>query len=231
VWALSPAFRQGECGRLHAPEFRMLEWYRPGWDDRRIAAETIALLAALTGWPPDHETIAWRDAFRRHAGLDPRTATMDDLRRRLGPDAAAVGADRDAALDLILVRDVEPGLGRGRWTVLTDYPAAAAAQARLRTDADGIPVAARFELYRDGIELANGYWELADAGELDARLDAELARRDPALGFARDARYAAAMAAGLPDCAGVAVGFDRVVMLALGLGSVAETQAFGWDRA
>jgi lysyl-tRNA synthetase class 2 len=227
VWTLAPAFRRGERGRLHAPEFRMLEWYRVGWDDRRLLGEVIELLAMLGDWSGAHEILTWREAFRRHAGLDPATAGDDELYARLAGDAAVVRGDRRAALDLLLTRDVEPWLGRGCWTALVDYPAEASAQARLRPGEDGAPVAARFELYRDGIELANGYHELTDATELQTRLDAELTRRDA--GEAHDQRFAAAMSAGLPDCAGVAVGFDRVVMLALGLDSVAATQAFSWD--
>ena len=138
-----------------------------------------------------------------------------------------VDGDRRAALDLLLTRDVEPQLGRGRWTALVDYPAEASAQARLRSGEDGVPVAARFEIYRDGIELANGYHELSDAGELARRLAGELSRRSA--GERLDQRFLAAMAAGLPSCAGVAVGFDRVVMLSLGLSTVAETRTFAWE--
>ncbi len=230
VWTLAPAFRRGELGSRHAPEFRMLEWYRPGWDDRSICAETIAVLDALTGFGAEVETLSWREAFRRHAGIDPRDIGDAELIARIGADASAARGERSAALDLLLTREVEPKLGRGHWTVLTDYPASAAAQARLRTDVEGDAVAARFEIYREGIELANGYWELTDAGELGARLQHELDLRQPGSAI-RDARFEAAMAAGLGDCAGVAVGFDRVVMLALGLDRLEMTQAFAWDRA
>lgn len=229
VWTLAPAFRAGERGQRHAPEFRMLEWYRVGWDDRRLALEVIALFAALTGWNQEHEIITWRDAFRTHASVDPVTADEAALSARLGTDAAVAAGDRRIALDLLLTRDVEPHLGRGKWTVLTDYPADQCAQARIRQSADGSPVAARFELYRDGIELANGYHELLDGRALRDRLAQELTGRHA--GERHDDRFLAAMAAGLPDCAGVAVGFDRVVMLALGLPDIASTQAFTWGDA
>lgn len=229
AWTLAPAFRRGELGRRHQPEFRMLEWYRPGWDDRGLRDETVALLSELCGWPAECETITYRDALLRHAGVDPFAADHRAVLSALGDDASAVADDPHAALDLLLALRVEPHLGRGRWTALTDYPPWASAQARLRTDADGRPVAARFEIYRDGVELANGYHELRDATELGQRLAAEQAAREP--GVARDVCFEAAIAHGLGDCAGVAVGFDRVVMLALGLGSVAETQAFPADRA
>ena len=228
VWALHPAFRRGEVSRRHQPEFRMLEWYRVGWDDHRLLAETVALLADLTGFDDTTEVLTWRAALIRHAGLDPVSADDDAWRGVLGDETSAVTVDgrldHDLAADLALANLVEPHLGRGRWTALTEYPIRLAAQAQIR---DG--VTARFEIYRDGIELANGYHELTDAHELAARLGAEQATRADAP--ALDYHFAAAMDAGLPNCAGVAVGFDRVVMLALGLTEVAATMAFPWDRA
>ncbi len=229
VWTLAPAFRSGERGQRHAPEFRMLEWYRLGWDDRQLASEAIALLASLTGWSTDHTVLTWRDAFIAHAGIDPVTDDDATIIARLGADAAVAAGERRIALDLLLARDVEPRLGRATWTVLTDYPAEQCAQARIRTDSNAVPVAARFEIYRDGIELANGYHELLDGSDLRERLNRELAQRTT--GERLDERFLAAMSAGLPDCAGVAIGFDRVVMLALGLASVEQTQAFGWSNA
>lgn len=233
LWTLAPAFRTGECGRRHAPEFRMLEWYRPGWDDGRLRQEVVELLDVLTGLGTTTEVLSWRDAFRRHAGIDPVTADDRQLGLALGEAVEAVMSgdrlDRPAALDLLLTERVEPHLGQACWTALTDYPAAACAQARLRTGADGLTVAARFEIYRQGVELANGYWELSDGTELARRLQTELDLRSG--GERLDRRFLEAIAAGLPDCAGVAVGFDRVVMLALGLDDIALTQAFPWDRA
>ncbi len=229
VWTLAPAFRRGELGSRHQPEFRMLEWYRPGWDDIRLRNETVELLADLSGWPAECETLSYRNAFVRHTGVDPFAADPLAILAALGDAADAVADDPHAALDLLLAMRVEPHLGRGRWTALNDYPPWASAQARLRWDGAGRQVAARFEIYRDGIELANGYHELRDAAELGQRLAAELATRKPDV--ARDARFEAAIAHGLGDCAGVAVGFDRVVMLALGLKTVGETQAFPADRA
>lgn len=225
VWALAPAFRRDEAGRRHRPEFRMLEWYRPGWDDRALIAECLELLTLLTSGSTNHEVLTWRDAFRRYVHLDPITADDAALRTALGPHADAP-RDRSEALDLLLGLHIEPHLGHGCWTVLTDYPATAAAQARLRTDADGQAVAARFEIYRDGLELANGYHELTDAAALRERLDHERTRRADAKRLHLDERFLAAMAHGLGDCAGIAVGFDRVVMLALGLQDVGETLAF-----
>lgn len=230
IWTLAPAFRSAEHGRKHRSEFRMLEWYRPGWDDIRLCDEVIDLFDLLTGYGRAQEHLTWRDSFRRHASLDPLTASDSDLRTALGT-AASAARDRRECLDLLLSELVEPHLGRNCWTVLTDYPPEAAAQARIRTGADGTAVAARFEVYRNGIELANGYWELDDGAELARRLESERTGRDDPSAILHDARFAAAMHAGLGDCAGVAVGFDRVVMLALGLNSVAETMAFPWEEA
>lgn len=210
VWTLAPAFRAGERGARHQPEFRMLEWYRLGWDDARLADETVELLRTLTGLPGPVERLPWRQAWIR-AGLDPEAVGPGD------------GFDREERLDLLLAERVEPLLGRGCWTVLTDYPASGAAQARIRSDAAGRAVAARFEVYRDGIELANGYHECPDAAELRARHEAELPGHP---GCRLDEAFHAMLAEGFPDCAGVAVGFDRAVMLALGLATVAETMAF-----
>ncbi len=230
VWALAPVFRQAEQGRKHLPEFRMIEWYRPGWDDWRLLREVLALFDHLTGLGTTHEVIGYRDAFRRYMGLDPQTASDAQIEGLLGSQAAAAqtaaGAlDRYVALDLLMADRIEPNLGKGHWTVVTDYPVHVAAQARLRADEDDQPVAARFEIYRDGLELCNGYWELTDSAELGGRLESELAKRSDQ-GLVRDSRFEAAMAHGLPDCAGVAVGFDRLVMLALGLPSIDQAVAF-----
>ena len=207
VWTLAPAFRAGERGLRHQPEFRMLEWYRLGWDDVRLADETVEVLRQITALPGPAERLSWHAAWAR-AGLDPDAVQ------------AADGFSREERLDLLLTERVEPLLGRGCWTILIDYPASGAAQARVRRDAQGRPVAARFELYRDGIELANGYHECSDAAELRARHEAELPLHP---GCTLDASFHACLAEGFPDCAGVAVGFDRAVMLALGLPDVAST--------
>ena len=230
VWALAPAFRMGERSHRHQPEFRMLEWYRPGWDERQLLDEVLALLALLTGWDRACEVITYREAFIRHVAIDPEHVGSAQLAELAHGAGAEIAADRDAAIDWLLATRIEPHLGRERFTALTGYPQRLAAQARLRMEADGVRVAARFELYWRGIELANGYHELSDAAELAARLGQERSHRQDST-LAPDHRFESAMRAGLPDCAGVALGFDRVLMLTLGLTEVAQTMAFSWDLA
>ena len=237
VWQLARVFRDGERGRLHHPEFTLLEWYRVGWDHRRLMGEVAALVAELIGdpTPAPVETLTYREAFLRHAGLDPFTADAAAWRAAAaghGIDCAGLdGDDTDGWRDLLLTHAVEPHLGRGRLTFLHDYPASQAALARVR--AGDPPVAERFELYWQGIELANGFHELTDAAEQRRRIEADLARRREAglPEVAPDAHFLAALEAGMPDCAGVALGVDRLLMLKLGLESIDEVLAFPVERA
>jgi lysyl-tRNA synthetase class 2 len=237
IWQLARVFRDGERGRLHHPEFTLLEWYRVGWDHHRLMGEVAEL---VTGLLDDHrlgpvETLTYREAFVAHAGLDPFTAdraTWRDAASRHGIDCAGLDdADLDGWRDLLLVHAVEPNLGQGRLTFLHDYPASQAALARAR-DGDP-PLAERFELYWQGIELANGFHELTDPAEQRRRIVADLARRStlglPAVPV--DDRLLAALDHGLPACAGVAVGIDRLLMLKLGLDSIDQVLAFPVERA
>lgn len=234
IWQLGKACRDGEAGSRHNPEFTLLEWYRPGWDHHRLIGEVEALLAALLG-TGSGERLTYREAFRRHAGVDPFTASLAELQQRcaaLGVDTGALPADRETWLQLLLATVVEPRLGQGGApTFLLDFPAEQAALARVRPGEP--PVAERFEAFVAGVELANGYHELADATEQQRRFDADLAARAahglPAV--PADERLLAALAHGLPDCAGVALGFDRLVMLAVGASRIDEVIAFPLARA
>jgi lysyl-tRNA synthetase class 2 len=235
IWQLCKAFRDGEAGRRHNPEFTMLEWYRPGWDHHALMDEVEALLAALLGpFDGPGERLTYREAYLRHAGVDPFTATATELRARcaaLGVASDDLGEAREPWLHLLLSTVVEPHLGRGRPSFVLDFPAAEAALARVRPGEP--PVAERFEAFVEGVELANGYHELADPVEQERRFAADLAaRRARGLpGVDADARLVAALAHGFPDCAGVALGFDRLVMLALGTDDIAQVIAFPADRA
>lgn len=237
VYQLAKVFRDGESGRRHNPEFTMLEWYRIGFDHRALMDEVAALLALLLGErlraPP--EFVSYRAAIERAIGLDPYLAPVPALlgaaRAALGDVPESLADDRDGCLDLLMGALVGPALGRDRITFVHEYPASQAALARLLPGEP--PVAARFEAYVGGLELCNGFHELADADEQRRRFEADLAIRR-ARGLPQtpiDERLLAALAHGLPDCAGVALGFDRVVMLALGSDDIRDAIAFTIDDA
>jgi lysyl-tRNA synthetase class 2 len=238
IYQLCKVFRDAEAGRLHNPEFTLLEWYRVGFDADRLMDETAALIAeALAGSRAlaAPEKLTYAQAFERYAGIDPfaaDTAVFAACARRHGlraPDG--MPDDPDPWRDLLLTHVIEPQLGRGRVTLLYDYPASQAALARIRPGPP--PVAERFEAYLDGIELANGFHELNDAAEQRARFERDRAKRTqqglPAVPM--DTRLLAALEAGLPDCAGVALGVDRLVMLAAGADSIQDVLAFPIERA
>lgn len=236
IYQLFRAVRGGEGGRRHNREFTLLEWYRPGWDHLRLIGEVEELLAEVLGGRAV-ERLTYAEAFRRHAGLDPHRASVAELDRAIaarglaGP-AFAVG-DRDSRLHLLMGFAVEPSLGPGV-TVIHDFPASQASLARVRPATAGEPaVAERFEVFVDGVELANGFHELTDAAEQRRRFAADLARRRSA-GLPTppaDERLLAALEHGLPPSAGVALGFDRLVMLATGAAAIDEVIAFPADRA
>ncbi|MHB8903356.1 MAG: EF-P lysine aminoacylase EpmA [Thermoguttaceae bacterium] len=234
IYQVAKVFRREESGPLHNPEFTMVEWYRAG----QTLAEGIDLLdqlaqAALGRGPA--RRLTYRQAFLDHAALDPLAAPMHALHaaasRTGAPPPHLHADDRDGWLDWILVEQVQPHLGRDRPLILSDYPASQAALAQVRHEDP--PVAERFELYADGVELANGYHELTDPEVLRQRIAASNAARiadgkDP---LPAESRLLAAMDAGLPPCTGVALGFDRLVMLAAGAERVDQVMAFPFDRA
>ncbi|HEY9149074.1 MAG TPA: EF-P lysine aminoacylase EpmA [Gammaproteobacteria bacterium] len=228
IYQLCKVFRQGEAGRRHNPEFTLLEWYRPGYDHHALMDEVAALVAPLLGLEGEAERLSYREAFLRHLEIDPLSASLPELRQC----AAAHGirgfddeGARDVWLDLLLTHCIEPELGRDRLCFLYDYPASQAALARLNPDDQR--VAERFELYYRGVELANGFHELADASEQRRRFEAELSTRaEQGLEQVPLDEYLLAALEQLPHCSGVALGIDRVVMLALGAESLDEVMAF-----
>ncbi len=192
--------------------------------------------SARTAFVRPFDRLTYDEAFKRHAGtkvLKLSTAQLADVARSRGiePPPGLRADDRDGWLNLLLAELVEPHLGRERGQFLYDYPASQAALARIRKDDP--PVAERFELYMGGVEICNGYHELTDAGELRKRMRSQAAvrkqegRRD----LPQQSRLLDAMDAGLPACAGVALGFDRLMMQAVGAPSIAEVMAFPFDRA
>ena len=230
IYQLCRVYRDGEIGRWHQPEFTLLEWYRVGWDETGLMGEVDDLLRNLLApHRPRKSTtrLTYRQAFRRHLDIDPDEDSAA-LSRRLGNLGipAPRGLDHDALLDLALGAVIAPGFDPDDITFVHDYPASQAALARIKPASP--PVAARFEAFSGGLELANGYSELTDADEQRARFEAERRKRRetgqpvPPL----DEDLLAALSHGLPPCAGVAVGVDRVVALAAGLDNLADTMSF-----
>ncbi|MGA9851951.1 MAG: EF-P lysine aminoacylase EpmA [Gammaproteobacteria bacterium] len=236
IWQLCKTFRAGEAGRLHNPEFTMIEWYRLGFDHLRLMREVAELIRSLVPTVQESpEYLTYRDAFRQHAGFDPfradRQICIQALRDSGKTVPAASALDDDGWLDMVAGEIVYPALGRGHLTFVYDYPASQSALARIRPDDP--PVAERFEAFLDGVELANGFHELADADEQRRRFETDYSyRRTHGLSdMPMDENLIAALEHGLPECAGVALGFDRVVMLAAGTRSIEEVIGFPFERA
>ena len=236
IYQICRVFRDAERGRWHNPEFTLVEWYRLGFDDAALMSEVEALVALLLA--PDRrlasaERLSYSAALQRHAGVEAYGASeaqLADAARRHGVVCNAE-LDRDAKLDLLMGFVVGPRLGMERPCFVCDFPASQAALARLKPGPR--QVAARFELYLNGVELANGFHELVNGTEQRARFDHELtlrrARSQPQRPV--DERLLAALAAGVPDCAGVALGFDRLVAIALGAPQLADAMAFTIENA
>jgi lysyl-tRNA synthetase class 2 len=238
-WQLARVYRDRERGRWHQPEFDLLEWYRVGFDQHEMMEEVEAVIAATLAPErrvPAAEYLGYAEAFRRFAGVDPLTAEMDELRAIGGQHGLSTvpglaDDDRDGWLDHLLTAVVAPRFAPDRLTFLYDWPASQAALARI--DPDDPRIAARFEAYWGQLELANGFHELADATEQRARFEAEngVRREEGAEPIPIDERLLAALDAGLPDCAGVALGFDRLVMLAAEADTIDAVLAFPFERA
>jgi len=238
IYQLCKVFRDGETGRLHNPEFTMLEWYRTGFGHHDLMDEVAALVSFVLAetTPRTAEKKTYGDAFFERTGLNPHSADVAALAKYAYDAGISIAGDLprdrpDPWRDLLLTHVVEPDLGRGRMTFLYDYPASQAALAKVR--AGDPPVAERFELYIEGVEIANGFHELIDAGEQRRRFEQDLAQRR-AHGLPpvpMDTRLLEALENGMPACAGVALGFDRLVMIAAKAKSIDEVLAFPLERA
>jgi len=232
IYQLGKVFRADESGRHHNSEFTLLEWYRPGQGETQLMAETDALLDVcipdIRAQCGDSCAVSYRSLFDQHLGLDPHKASEQALaeRARQHLDVGDMSADRDQWLQLLFTHLIEPQLKGITW--VTGFPASQAALAQLQRDEHETLVARRFELYVNGLELANGYYELTDADEQRSRFEADnrerAARGLPLMPI--DQRLLAALAHGMPEGAGVALGFDRLVMLAANADSIAEVLAF-----
>jgi lysyl-tRNA synthetase class 2 len=235
IFQISKAFRKEESGRHHNPEFSLLEWYRVDWDHRmliREVAELVCEMLGRAGW----QVWTYRALFQEHLSVDlfdpgiGRLQLLDVAHQRIGdmpPDL-----DYDAALALLMTHCIEPAISDWGVVFVTEFPVSQAALARTMA-VDSGAVAARFECYIDGCEVANGYWEQCDVAALTAQFAADNEQRQQRGLPTRelDQRLLAAQTAGLPDCAGVALGVDRLLAIQIGLGSLAETLSFDWHRA
>lgn len=232
IYQLCKVFRADEQGRYHNPEFTLLEWYRTGFDMAAMCEEVARLLRELLGEHLPVESLTYRQAFLDTTGLDPFSADAAALQHvfteRTGQSVQGVG--EDDWLDLLFGELVQPGLPRERLVFVTHFPATQASLARL--DPHDPQCALRFEVFYNGVELANGFEELTDPQEQRWRIDAEQARREacdlPVLPV--DVHFLAALQAGLPPCSGVALGVDRLVMLSLGLSHISEALSFDISR-
>jgi lysyl-tRNA synthetase class 2 len=232
IYQICRAVRAGEAGRRHNPEFTILEWYRPGWDHHRLMDEVDELLAAILGCGSG-ERLSYAATFERYAGVgvfDETDAALGLRVKELGMSDIE-GLSRNDLLDLVLTHVIEPKLGHCQPIFIHDYPASQASLARVR-DGDP-PLAERFEVFAEGVELANGYHELVDSAEQRRRFETDIELRAsqglPTVPI--DERLLAALDHGLPNCAGVALGVDRLIMIAAGTRDIANVLAFPIDRA
>lgn len=238
IFQIAKVFRSDESGPLHNPEFTMLEWYRVGGDYRSLAnevqrlIETIFERACHGSCPGVFRDLTYRQAFQEFADLDPFLIDESGLRARAATCGFASDAtDRDDLLNFLLVELVEPQLRKMPAVGLFDFPASQAALSKI--DPQNPDVAQRFEIYLHGIEICNGYQELTDAVELRRRNNVQNLKR-VALGkqpLPNESKLLEAMEAGFPESAGVALGLDRLLMIALGCESVEPVLSFDWHDA
>ncbi len=234
IYQVCKAFRDGEAGRLHNPEFSILEWYRPGFDVPQLIDEVATLVRLALAAPVlPAERRSYAAVFREHLDIDvleDSEATLRELALSQGIQGCEeMALGRDGWLDLLLSHLIQPELGRHGLCFVTDYPASQAALARLNPDGR---TAARFELFLQGVELANGYLELLDLEEQVIRFEAENNRRrsQGRPGVPIDLSFLGALQHGLPECAGVALGLDRLLMLRLGVDDIDQVLSFSLQR-
>lgn len=232
IYYLGKAFRRGEMGAKHNPEFTLLEWYHLGFDDRDLMAEVQQLLHNLK---PDLEfsTRSYAELFQSCVGINPHKASAQDLSllAREKIDCSDLKQDKNAWLDLLFTHLVEPQL-QGI-TFVVDYPASQAALAKIALDTQGNSVAKRFEVFWNNMELGNGYWELTDPQEQKQRFQEDnqvRAQLDlPTIHY--DRKLIAALDQGLPECAGIAMGVDRLLMCLTEMNSIDQVMPFAINRA
>ncbi|MDE3272753.1 elongation factor P--(R)-beta-lysine ligase [Pseudoalteromonas sp. G4] len=234
IFQLAKAFRNEEAGRHHNPEFTMLEWYRPGFNAAQLMDEIDDLMIAVVG-SEKAERISYQQAFITHLACDPLTASIEELSQLAKQQGfehiAEQENDKDTLLQLLFCMCIEPKIGQKTPCFVYHFPASQAALAKLNSDDNR--VAERFELYFKGMELANGFDELTEADEQRQRfIDDNNKRKVQGLAEVTvDERFLAALSHGLPQCSGVALGVDRLLMLALNAKRISDVIAFDVERA
>lgn len=227
IFQICKAFRENDIGALHNPEFTLLEWYRVGFNHHDLMNEMDELLSLVLNSLPA-QRLSCLDAYEKYVGINPHEATLEELEQKVSMliNYSPVTRLRITYLELLFTHCIQPNLGFDKPCFLYDFPICQAALAKIRFEYP--PVASRFEVYVKGVELANGFHELQDAREQRARFEKDLMIRkvNQLEERAIDEYFLAALLSGLPDCSGVALGIDRLVMLALGCSSVSETMSF-----
>ena len=237
IFCLGKAFRDAESGRHHNPEFTLLEWYRCGWDEHQLMAEVAELISQLANVGADSQLavtkLSYAECFKSVLGVDPHSAKLAAL-QQMAVDASSESRAQETranCLDLLFSLIVEPQLPNGL-VFIYDYPACQAALAQLHLNTQGQAVSRRFEAFFNSMELANGYMELTDAVQQRQRFEKETDQRSaqnkPAVAI--DEKLMAALDSGLPPCAGVALGVDRLLMQLLRADSIDQAMAFSWQR-
>jgi len=235
IYEICKVFRDAEAGRYHQPEFTMVEWYRLDFGLNDIVQDTLEFITTLVDakrFDKAPMLLSHAEAFAEFAGIDSSTADIESLSAAAAADdqlKQSLGDSRDDWLDLILAEKISSKFPTDRLTALCHYPASQAALARICPD--DASVADRFEVFAGDLELANGYVELVDAKEQSSRFEADQSARKLAGRPQRpiDRALIAALASGLPACAGVAVGFDRVHMLNEGTGDIRQALSFAFE--
>jgi lysyl-tRNA synthetase class 2 len=216
IYALTKSFRGHEQGRFHNLEFTLLEWYQPGFDDHALMEQVSEFIQVVLG--EESQKLSYRDCFLQRTGLNPHVATIAELKSYAKQQIASElsSENRDTWLELIFSHCIQPSLRQA--TLIYDYPSSQAALAKITGNEHGESVARRFEVFCQGVELGNGYWELTDGEEQMRRFTADNQRRQRS-GLETmpiDTKLVQALKAGMPECAGIAMGVDRLLMLQTG---------------
>jgi elongation factor P--(R)-beta-lysine ligase len=239
IYQICKAFRNGESGRYHNPEFTLLEWYRIGYNLTQLMDEVVELMECLfieNRRLQCVQRIDYKSLFLQYTGLDPLLFSVKAYQKYaldsgLGDAPSLCGQDHSLWLDFIFSHQIQPNLRQNTLWLVYGYPACMPSLARI--NADNALVTDRVELFLDGVELGNGYYELNDAKEQEQRFDKEIAVRQATMrpSVNKDVRLLAALASGLPDCSGIAIGLDRILMLLTNSAAIDEVLAFPVSKA